>query len=107
MGKIHFFETLCLTPYLDHLLKSDLYQNWQKVSQDISVQLSGVYFMVLYNLYPVQGPKGGQKLQKFNFLTPYLDHLLKSDLHQNWHKISQDTPVQLSGVYFMLSYNSL
>ena len=34
MAKIHFFDTLSLTPYLDHLLKSDLHQNWQKVSQD-------------------------------------------------------------------------
>ena len=43
--------------------------------------------MLLYNLWPVEGLKVGQKWQKFIFfdtlsLTPYLDHLLKSDLHQ-------------------------
>ena len=68
--KFIFFDTLSLTPYLDHLLKSDLHQNWQRVSHNTPLQLSGVYFMVLYNLYPVQGPKVGQKWQKFIFWHP-------------------------------------
>ena len=70
MAKIHFFDTLSLTPYLDHLLKSDLQQNWQKVSHNTALNLSGVYFMVLYNLYPVQGLKVGQKWQNFIFWHP-------------------------------------
>ena len=57
MAKISFFDTLSLTPYLDHLLKSDLHQNRHKISQDTPVQSNCVYFMLLYNLWPVQGPK--------------------------------------------------
>ena len=69
--------------FFDHLLKSHLHQNSQKVSQDIPVQMSGVYSMLLYNLWPVQGPKFGQKWGKFIFWHPVF-HTLFGPLAEVW-----------------------
>ena len=100
MGKIHFLTTcwsLIFTKIHKKYLKISLYK-W-------------VVCILCY--YTTCGLYRGRNLVKNGensffdtlFFIPYLDHLLKSDLHQNWHKISQDTPLQLSGVYFMLLYN--